>query len=172
MRTCKKCGIEKSLDKFAAHECGHRYTCRECSYASRRDRFQANPDLLESNRASKRNWRKNNKEEQKRLVDAHRQKYPYKYNAASAKSNAKIRGGVPPWLSATHLAQIEWFYQAAVMMTETTGIKYEVDHIHPLNGKGFNGLHVPWNLRVIKRINNKRKGNSVQDDEIHLFWDS
>ena len=41
------------------------------------------------------------------------------------------------------------------------GLKFhEVDHEIPLQGKGVRGLHVPWNLRVIPRVDNLTKGNS------------
>ena len=38
-----------------------------------------------------------------------------------------------------------------------------VDHIIPLKGRDVSGLHVPWNLRIVARSENSRKGNRVGD---------
>lgn len=69
----------------------------------------------------------------------------------------------PNWLSAIQLAQIQEFYDIAYARTVQSGVNYEVDHIFPLNGKGFNGLHVPWNLQVITASENRAKGNRLAE---------
>lgn len=70
-----------------------------------------------------------------------------------------LREATPTWLSAIQLAQIEEQYEIAVARTTQTGVMHHVDHVHPLRGKNFRGLHVPWNLQVLTAIDNIRKKN-------------
>jgi 5-methylcytosine-specific restriction endonuclease McrA len=46
-------------------------------------------------------------------------------------------------------------------MSQTTGERYVVDHIIPLQGEAVCGLHVPWNLRVITQEENLAKSNKL-----------
>jgi hypothetical protein len=41
------------------------------------------------------------------------------------------------------------------------GLEYELDHRTPLKHPLVCGLHVPWNLRVVKRTTNQRKSNRL-----------
>jgi hypothetical protein len=51
-------------------------------------------------------------------------------------------------------------YRQAEIMTRTTGRRYVVDHIIPLQGRTVSGLHVETNLRVIEHHENARKHNT------------
>lgn len=42
-------------------------------------------------------------------------------------------------------------------------IVHEVDHIIPIRSNEVCGLHVPWNLRVITRTENRIKNNKIID---------
>ena len=66
----------------------------------------------------------------------------------------------PPWVRREELVAI---YVIAQRKSLETGIPHDVDHVWPLQGKGFVGLHVPWNLQVIPRTENIRKYNKRPD---------
>lgn len=77
---------------------------------------------------------------------------------ASKRKAAKLLR-MPKWLTQFQKAQINNFYKKALLLTKNTGIPYEVDHIVPLRGKYVSGLHVPWNLQVILKSENRLKAN-------------
>ena len=66
-----------------------------------------------------------------------------------------------------HNASPEWadteairkFYADAQALTESTGVKHEVDHYYPLQGKNVCGLHCEFNLQIITEKENRSKGN-------------
>lgn len=76
-----------------------------------------------------------------------------------ANVKSKKRRATPPWLMEEHLLQIINFYREAARLTKATGVRHEVDHILPLNGKKVSGLNVPWNMQILTKSENARKGN-------------
>ena len=58
----------------------------------------------------------------------------------------------PKWADNERIKEI---YSKARELSESTGIKHEVDHIYPLKSKILCGLHVPDNLRVVPITENR-----------------
>lgn len=79
-------------------------------------------------------------------------------NASTAGRFAAKMHATPPWANKFF---IEEAYILAALRSDMLGFKWEVDHILPLRHKLFCGLHVEYNLQVIPRIDNMRKGNRV-----------
>jgi 5-methylcytosine-specific restriction endonuclease McrA len=119
-------------------------------------------------------WRRLNPERTKAAIERYALRYPERRVAASKqwrkrnphrvremamRRHAAKRQATPPWLAAEQNAAILAFYEAAVLLQIHTGVSYEVDHIVPLRGKMVCGLHVPWNLQILTKRQNCRKGN-------------
>lgn len=78
---------------------------------------------------------------------------------ARVKSRTKrLRQATPSW--ANTLA-IEEMYIQARMLTTSTGIKHEVDHIIPIKGAVVSGLHVEYNLQILTKTQNRDKWNHL-----------
>lgn len=186
LKTCCRCEVAKPLNAFgrlSEAKDGLTYACLDCTRAKMAAWRSANK---ERDREAKNRWaaenREYNKERGKRYYAENREKHKAacddwakrnapKVAARFAKRRAAKMNATPTWLSAVELAQIQEMYDVAAAKTMQTGIQHHVDHIHPLQGRGFNGLHVPWNLRVIEAQTNIKKSNKPNTEEIHLFWE-
>ena len=122
-------------------------------------------------------WIADNKEKRKMIVKSWRTRHPEKVsemsnragakwsknnkgkrNAITAARRAAIRKRCPLWADRNAIAAV---YVEAARISKETGVPHEVDHIYPLQGKLVSGLHVHNNLRIIKKTDNRSKGNSL-----------
>ena len=86
---------------------------------------------------------------------------PVRAKASANATRYRRRECAPPWLTKEHKDEINAFYEKAQRITAETGVEHHVDHIHPLNGRKSRGLHVPWNLQILRYDVNIRKGNRM-----------
>lgn len=75
--------------------------------------------------------------------------------------STKVRGalislGTPCWADRI---KMQGFYKHARELTATTGIPHEVDHIIPIKHKRVCGLHNEFNLQVLTKAENQKKGS-------------
>ncbi len=144
MKKCSKCHINK-LDvcfyKSKTTKSGLRSYCKVCVKASNDDWVIKNKDTV--NLKHKR-WSTNNKD---------------RIAAKSAKRHASKLQRTPNWLTEFDYDYIKNIYLQSSELTRITKVKYEVDHIVPLQGKNVSGLHVPWNLQILTAKKNRSKGN-------------
>ncbi|MDE1767234.1 MAG: hypothetical protein KGI27_13330 [Thaumarchaeota archaeon] len=128
-----------------------------------------NPNLNKERRAKnyektlliERRYRENNSETRKESARNWVHNHPDKANAQTASRRALKANATPLWLSKEQKVEIAEYYRIAKLKELLTGVKFHVDHICPIKGETCNGLHVPWNLRVIPAKENHRKSNKL-----------
>lgn len=83
-----------------------------------------------------------------------------------ARRRARERQATPPWARSGEVsAEIREIYRMCESLNRCAGcVKYHVDHIVPLDGKLVCGLHVPWNLRILRKEANLAKGRLTWPD--------
>ena len=75
----------------------------------------------------------------------------------SSKRRNKIKRTMPKWANQKKIKKI---YDRCFELNKIGNVKYEVDHIIPLNGKLVSGLHIEKNLKIVKASENRKKSNS------------
>jgi hypothetical protein len=88
--------------------------------------------------------------------------------ARVARRRAKKLRATPSWLSSEMLGEMEDLYEIAGMLSVLIGMPYEVDHIVPLINEHVCGLHVPWNMKVVTRYDNRSKQNKLPGEDEFL----
>jgi hypothetical protein len=121
------------------------------------------------NEAKKRKYRVNRQDPEWVEKERARGRARYQANKDASRANRALRRAQellasPPWLTQEHKQEIREIYAAAKRHQQATGSPHHVDHIHPLRGENFCGLHVPWNLCIITDRENMSKGNRLPPD--------
>ena len=177
MKLCVRCNVEKENDKFRQLKTRLNSWCNECCKEHRKAWYQKNKnaeiakakEYHYATYANKREhkvkkaieWVKNNPDKYKANAKRCYEKTKLKRFAYQALARAKRRNAVPKWFE-TIKEDVQKIYIEARTKTLETGIPHEVDHIIPLVSDYVCGLHVPNNLRVITRYENRSKQNKLQ----------
>jgi hypothetical protein len=104
-------------------------------------------------------WAKANPAKVKAKTLRYIKKHPEAYTARAVASVAKRAKRVPQWLTSDDRWVMREAYKLAKLRTQLFGFIWEVDHIIPLRGEFVSGLHVPTNLQVIPKTENRSKRN-------------
>lgn len=182
MKCCTKCNETKPYEMFTKEKAtldGFSRWCRSCkkeykttwyeknAESERAKAMQYHYDNYDKNKhkISKRviKWQQENKEKYAEKSKRYYEKEKHRIFAWQALARAAKRNAVPKWLNKELKQKIQDFYIEARTKTKETGVNYEVDHIVPLMGDVVCGLHVPWNLRVITRFENRSKANTFKE---------
>jgi 5-methylcytosine-specific restriction endonuclease McrA len=147
---------EVNKEKISKYQKEYRKKNRERLLAYKKQWNELNQDKIKLN--SKKRYIENN-EAIKAYTLEYKKMYPEKANAnkATRRSAKKLR--TPKWLTNIDFERIENEYKLASLLTKLTGDSWHVDHIVPLQGKTVSGLHVPYNLQVLRASENCSKQN-------------
>ena len=93
---------------------------------------------------------------------------PESFRERNATRRARTRNATPPWLTKEMRAEIKAMHAEANALNAQFGVKFDVDHIVPLDGRHVSGLHVPWNMRVITQAENRSRPKVFSDPHLGL----
>jgi hypothetical protein len=142
------------------------YRNREHVLAKARARYRAKKTTL---LAYNKTWRARNGARKSEQDRQWRAAHPELVALYSNNRRARKLQSQPKWLSAIQLAQMREFYDIAQARYRQTGLRHHVDHIFPLHGANFSGLHVPWNLQVLTKQSNLQKQQAVPSQYAHML---
>lgn len=116
--------------------------------AWRKRNYWSNPERA---RAKAIEWSEKNRKRCKANIARWKQENHGRVIAAVTARKGHVKRATPPWADRK---QISDFYVGCPA-------GYHVDHIEPVRGENFCGLHVLWNLQYLPAIENLRKKNRL-----------
>lgn len=163
LKKCWVCKQEKDTSLFGINKSkstGFASECRECKRVKDKEY-----SLVHKEKAKQRamEWYYNNKsyanERNKQYGKKWRKEKAHLNCVKSNKKRAAKLNATPSWLTTSQLDEIKDIYKSAKELQKVFPWKQHVDHIVPLQGKDVCGLHVPWNLQILRAEQNLTKGN-------------
>jgi hypothetical protein len=153
-KNCTVCKKEKVLSLFnkrGGKEPGYRSFCKECQ--SKKDAARYNPQKRKDRYMS------NHEAEKQKRKEYYRSNVG-KYYINKAKRRATLLNATPKWYDSFDDFVLSEAYNLCKRREAATGIRWEVDHVVPLQGKNVCGLHWHLNWNVIPMYDNRSKGNA------------
>lgn len=155
----KLAGVDRYKNNRDAQHASWRkwYEANKSTHNVRVKRWQeANKDKVKIDAKA---WNAANPEKVKAKALRYIKKHPDAYTARAVASVAKRAKRVPQWLNSDDRWMMREAYNLAKLRTKMFGFVWEVDHIIPLRGEFVSGLHVPTNLQVLPKTENRKKKN-------------
>lgn len=165
-KKCSKCQETKLQAEYHRKSCtfdGLHQKCKTCRHEESKTYYHKNRDRLHDShrkwraansgyvRQKNQEWRDNNRDKYRKYLRDYHHRNPHESRYRTALRRAKLKQATPPWAD---LKAIKEFYKNCPE-------GYQVDHIHPLNGKTICGLHTIENLQYLTISENKKKGNRL-----------
>lgn len=166
---CEKTKPVASFNKRKASKDGLNYKCHDCSLSYSTSWRKNNPTAhkewyqnhKEKRSADFRRWRKRKKRHLAESYANWAKKNKHIVNALRAKRHAAKLQATPKW---ANIYAIRAIYKKAWRLTKKTGVRHEVDHIYPLQGRFACGLHCEANLQILTKEENVRKHNRMPEE--------
>jgi len=136
------------------------YQGRPCKRGHSGIRYSKNRDCVECTAMRTKatfssDWYEKNRQKIVDRATAFKKANPHSYKAADVRRRIRRKQACIQ-LTAEQKQQMNEIYRSCPE-------GYHVDHIIPLMGKTVCGLHVPWNLQHLPKLENLRKSNLLQD---------
>ena len=160
MKLCKKCQCEKPLAEFYKNKAtidGVRTVCKSCDDLRKKAYSAQNSESVAK---SKSDYRLKNLEKISQYLAWWRKEYSYKMCSYANNRRALLLHATPRWAEKEKINEI--YRQAAMMNKKNPEMKYQVDHIIPLNSELVCGLHTHENMQILPATQNQSKGNLFQ----------
>lgn len=162
--SCKELLLLELFGKSKNQFLGHAKVCKACrsaAYKQNPEKQKLQASLWKKNNPEKRllnnrRWREENPEKAKESANNWRRRNTDYGAFQRAQYRAAQNQATPKWANDFYIKEI---YNLAKQRSETTGFKWHVDHVVPLNSKIVCGLHVESNMQVIPGLENIQKSN-------------
>tara|TARA_R110000744_G_scaffold256708_1_gene372211 strand:+ start:174 stop:782 length:609 start_codon:yes stop_codon:yes gene_type:complete len=167
---CPSCEDIKKIHKFSPKSSGSRLKSGHCISCVMKKRSCRERKDYKGYKDSHREYaRKNylkNKNKVLKLNEEWKGNNPEKYKVIQRKGTAKRRAAKlkasPKWADQSKISLI---YKKAYEFSKLLGVRMEVDHVIPLQGKNVCGLHIWENLQLLEKTVNIKKSNHFKGDK-------